>query len=670
MTLWLLPLLPLAGAALVVAAARVGARTAARTRATLLGSVAVGTLLVTLLAALWAAMWGQPADWSWWGPQLRPYLAVTGLGRVMVVLVPVIAAPVVGYAAASMRTDPGLPRLLALLVAFTGAMELLVLAGDFLTLLVAWELVGACSWALIGYDWRDAARPRAARDAFLTTRTGDLGLYLAAAAAFAATGSVRFDALTGLAGTDGALTPALHVVAAGVVLAAAAKSAQLPFAPWLFSAMAGPTAASALLHSATMVAAGAYLLARLAPALAPTNWFGPTGAGLGLATALAGGVVASLQSDLKKALAASTSAQYGLMLVAIGAGFTGAAGLHLIAHAAFKALLFLGAGIALHVAGTLDLDRLRLGRALPRAAALFAIGALALAAVPPLGAAYSKEQIVAAAVHAPFGRWWLVPGVFAAALLSAFYAGRLYLLAFGPTDGRPGAPLGVSRPARIELASVGVLAALSVGLGLLWVPAGAQLAGVAIGGRVAEGSAWELAASFAAIVAAAAACWALWRRGALYTLGLHTARREHVAAWFGLPRLAQAAVIAPSLALARMLAAFDERVVDAGIRAAARIATFVSRAAAWWGERGVDGVVTAIVRATERTALGSRVADDRAIDGTVEGIGRGVGAAGRQSRRLQTGLAHHYYVVVAVGALVIAAAAALGPFLGRLAVGR
>lgn len=672
MTLWIVPLLPLAGALLVLISARV----MTRARATLLGAEAVGTLVLTLLVAVWAAGRAQPAEWPWWGPHLRPYLAVDGLGQAMVVLVPVIAAPVVVYAAASMRADAGLPRLLALLVAFTGIMELLVLARDFLTLLVAWELVGACSWALIGYAWRDEARPRAAREAFLVTRAGDLGLYLAAAATFTATGSVRFEALGRLTSLgavpapDGAIAPVLHVIAAGVVLAAAAKSAQLPFAPWLFSAMAGPTPASALLHSATMVAAGAFLLVQLAPMLGVTGWFGPTVAGLGLATAVAGGIVASLQSDLKKALAASTSAQFGLMFVAIGAGFTGAAGLHLVTHAAFKALLFLGSGIALHAAGTLDLDRLRLGHALPTTARLFAVGALALAAVPPLGAAYSKEQIVAAAADAPFGHWWLVSGVLAAAMLSAFYAGRLYLLTFGPADRRISAVADRPRPSRLELASVGLLAALSAALGILWLPDVARLAVTATGGRLAEGAAWEMVVSLVAIVLAASTCLILWRRGALYTLGVHASLREQGAAWLGLPRLARATVIMPGLRVARLLAEFDDRVVDAGIRAAVRVSTLVSRSAAWWGERGVDGVVTAFIRVTERAAYASRIADDHAIDGAVEGVGQGVGAAGRQSRRLQTGFAHHYYVIVAVGVLVIAIAAAFGPLLQRLPVGR
>ena len=482
MMLWLLPLVPLAGAALVAAAGFLRERSAGGPDAILVGGIGVlslaGTLAIAGVLAVSAVPGAQGSTsvaWPWWGPIFTPRLTFDALSRMMAVLVPAIAAPVVLYAAASMRRDKALPRLVALLVAFTGAMQLLVLAGDMLTLIVGWELVGACSWALIAFEWHDAWRVRDARTAFLTTRAGDLGLYLAAAALFSATGSLGFDAIGTLHGAT------LSVVGAGILLAAAAKSAQLPFSPWLFAAMAGPTSASALLHSATMVAAGAYLLARLQPVLAPASWLGPAIIAVGMATSLAGGAVAALHSDLKKVLAASTSAQYGLMFVAIGAGFTAAASVHLVAHAAFKALLFLCAGVVFNVAGTLDLQSLRarsLGSSFPLLAVLFAVGTLALAALPPLGGAYSKEQVLTAAAKRSI---WLGAGVIVAGFLSAFYAARLQLLAFGSpgrTSGsNPEIPQSdgkVSGPRRaisvMELAGIAVLAALSLLLGILWLP--------------------------------------------------------------------------------------------------------------------------------------------------------------------------------------------------------
>ncbi len=663
MTVWLLPLLPLAGALVILALGR------ARRSPAALTATALATLLAVIAVAVWAAVHASSAAWALWGPRLAPRLDVGRIGRTMVVLVPVIAVPVVLFAGASFRRDAGLPRLLALLTAFTGLMELLVTAGDFLTLLVAWELVGACSWALIGYQWRDVARVRAARDAFLTTRVGDLGLYLAAAAAFAATGSLDFGALAAARG------PAFGVVAAGVLVAAAAKSAQLPFSPWLFSAMAGPTPASALLHSATMVAAGAYLLARLAPTLAPAvGWFGPAVALLGLATALAGGLVASVQTDLKKALAGSTSAQYGLMFLAIGAGFPGAAGAHLVTHAAFKALLFLGAGVALHAADTLDLAtlaRARLGRTITRVALLVGVGTLALAAVPPLGGAYSKEQIIVAAAHAARWRGTLVVGALVAGLFSAFYAARLQLLAFShdrgdgnATDGT--APTGAP-PSTPELASLALLAALSVALGALWLPGAASAAVWAVGAPLAPGAAWELAASLATVAMGVGGAWLLRRRHMLVTLGLPDAVRTRIAGWFGLPAVGRQLIVRPTLALANALADFDGRVVDAGVRGAVQVATFTSGVLAWWGERGVDGLVTAVARATTRLAHASRAADDQGVDRVVEELARDVGVVGTASRRLQTGLAHDYYRLAAAGTVVLIVVAAFVAVLGRQA---
>ncbi len=633
---WLLVLVPLAAAA-VLAALR-------RPPAALLPAT-VATMAATLLVGVWAAATEPSASWRW-GGGIALGLAVEGLGTVMVVLVPAVALPVTAYAAASMRHDPALARLLALLTAFVAAMLMLVAAADLLTVLVAWELVGAISWALIAHDWRDPERPSLAAHAFLTTRAGDLGLVAAAAVALGAGTGAHYTALASLRGW-----PA-HVVAGGLLVAAAAKSAQLPFSPWLFSAMAGPTPVSALLHSATMVAAGAYLLARVVPVLDGASWLPGAVAGLGAATALAGGVVATVQRDLKRSLAASTSAQYGLVLVAVGAGSTAAAGVHLVTHAGFKALLFLAAGVALHAAGTLDLGSLRLGRALPFTAAAFAVGALALAAVPPLGGARSKEEILAAAAH---DSAWLAAAVIVAGFLSALYAGRLALLAFGP-----GSAAIERRPSPVERASLGALGVATMALAVLWLPGAGTVVERATGGRLFEGRAWELPASILAIGAAALVVVSLSRRGRLVTMALPDAVGAALASWLGLPALARRLVVDPALSVSRVLASLDDRVIDAGVRAAARVPVVLSRTASWWGERGINGVVAAVSGGTLRAAAVSRIADERAVDRAVEELARGTGVAGRNSRRLQDGLAHHYYVIVAVGLVAAVAVAALG----------
>ena len=648
LSLWLLPIVPFVGAVVMYLLATQAGIRGARALATLSSAILTATLALAVTAIV-ASFQSSTVSW---GPTLQLALELSPIGGIMTVLVPVIAIPVVLYATSSMSEDAGLPRLIALLVGFCGAMELLVLASDFLTLLLAWELVGAASWALIGFHWRERATSRSALQAFITTRVGDLGLYLAAAALFASTSSLSFSAIGGLSGT------ALSVVVGGVLFAAAAKSAQLPFSPWLFSAMAGPTPASALLHSATMVAAGAYLVARLSPALHMATWFAPAAIALGLSTAIAGGIVALVQSDLKRALAASTSAQYGLMLVAVGAGVPAAAALHLIAHAAFKALLFLGAGVVLHSAGTLDMSRLRLGTSLPRVARMFGIGTLALAAVPPLGGAFSKEQILAAAEAGPQGSGLLAAGVLVAGFLSALYAGRLYLLAFG--KGQTAAK--VVGPARVEYASITVLALISVALGLFWIPGVDRAFEQFAGNALAVGNTRLLLASLATIALAAFVDWRLWSTDKLFSVGVSNMLCNRTENWFGLPTLANIAIVQPVYLLSAALAQFDQLWIDAGLRTVVSFTNRLSRSFAWWGENGMNGIVSATAAITGQLGTASHKFDDSAIDRSVEALAKATGVVGEKIRRLQTGLAHDYYTILVLGAALIIAVAGIARY--------
>jgi len=629
-----IPLLPLIAAGLVWLI---------RGRPRAAGGMAVVGLVATLAVGVWAAL-TQPGTSIAWSPAFELALRVDGFGRVMVVLVPFIAAPIVAYAAAS--EPEGRIRLLVLMLSFVAAMLLLVVAADFVTLLVGWELVGATSWALIGHGWRDRANVEAGTQAFLTTRLGDLGLYVAAGAAFAGSGSFGFDALSG------APAPWREIVAGGVLLAAAAKSAQVPFSPWLFVAMAGPTPVSALLHSATLVAAGAYLLIRLAPALESVAWFLPLMTIIGIVTALGGGVVAAVQTHMKRALAASTSAQYGLMFVAIGAGSTAAAGAQLVTHAAFKSLLFLAVGIAIHATGTAVLGRYRVGRTLPLVAALAGVGALALAGIPPLGGAWSKEAVMTAAIEASAA---LGVAAVAAGFLSALYAARLQLLAFGWGESPPR----VRRPTSTELVALGTLAMATLALGVLWIPGVPASLQTLTGGDIPAGSPWEFVIAVSAVAGGVLAVLLLDRRGRLLDLGLAPSLRAGVEDWLTLPRLTSALVVAPTLRLSLALARADDRVIDAGVRASARTARLVSSLVDRWVEFSIDGVVRTVAAATLRTAEGSRVADDAGVDRAIEATGRGIGIAGHQSRRLQTGQTHHYFVIVAVGLGLIAVALAV-----------
>ncbi len=635
---WLPVLTPLIGGVVILALRR-------RQVAARVASVAV--MAATVVAA--SVVSGAESTGSWrWGGDLDLAVAVTGFARVMVILVPVVATMVLGFAAANSEGDQAIVKLLVILIWFVAAMELLVIAADFLTLLIGWELVGAASWGLIGHQWRDPDRPRSAREAFVTTRFGDLGLYVAAGAVFASAGGVQY------ADLENVSSGWLSIVAGGLVLAAAAKSAQVPFSPWLFSAMAGPTPVSALLHSATMVAAGAYILIRLEPVLSTVNWFAPVVVGIGLVTALAGGMVALAQQDLKKALAGSTSAQYGLMLVAVGAGFTAAAAGHLTAHALFKSLLFLTAGVALHAGGTLDLGKLRLGNALPRVAALFAVGALALGAVPPLGAAFTKEAVLAGAFDSGV---WVGLGTAVGGLLSVLYAARLHMLAYGP--GGSVEVAAHSRPRRGEVAALAVLAALTLLLGLLWLPGGDAFIERTTDGLILAPSGAETLLSWALVVVGLVAVAYAWRRGRLLTFGMPSRLREFIAGWWGLPTAAKVLIVDPVSRLGQWLFAADRVILARLADSVAGLGQLVSRALRQWVDRWIDAVVWGIGTGTTRGARISRLADDRGVDASVEGVASGIGAAGTQSRRTQSGMSYHYYTVMMIGVVVAIAVAAV-----------
>lgn len=637
--LWLLPLLPVTVAPVLWLTHR------GRSRARIGASGATVLVLTTAIAA-WAAA-TRPASAYAWGAGLTLRLAVDDTAAVVGVLVPVVAIVVVVYAAGHENAE-GLARLVAGLVAFTGAMELLVVAADVLTLVAAWELVGGCSWALIAHEWRTPGSGRAAGQAFVATHVGDLGLVAAAGAALAATGSLRYADLGGLRGGW------LDLFVAGVVLAAVSKSAQLPFSPWLFSAMAGPTSVSALLHAATMVAAGAFILVRLQPVLDTATWFAPTVIGVGLATALVGGAVAVAQRHTKKLLAASTSAQYGLMFVAVGAGVPAAALAHLVAHAAFKAGLFLSAGVAMEAAGGPELARMRLGRDLRGVAVATAVLAAALAAIPPLGAAWTKEAIAAAAGH---GAAWLAIAVALAGALSAAYATRFQLLAFGPPPTDEPRTL-VRRPGVAETGTIVATAAVSLAFAIVWVPGARDVVARFAGGVIAEGEPWEIALSLALVAAGVCTTVAASRRTAALVGDVLDDRQRTVADWFALPAAVRSVVVEPTLAAAGALARMDTVVLDAPARAATRAGPRLASALAAIDHRVVDAGVRAAAAFGRAAARVGATVTERAATGAALGLADAVGRAGRDTRRLQTGRAHQFYVSIVAAAVVLVAVTA------------
>ncbi|ARX85721.1 NADH-quinone oxidoreductase subunit L [Streptomyces alboflavus] len=368
-------------------------------------------------------------------------LHIDGFAALVAVLVGVVASCVQIYSTAYLRDDPRYPSYAALVSLFTSAMLLVVYSGDLMVLLVGWEIMGICSYFLVGHYWETPEARAASLKAFLVTKLGDVPFLIGLFALAVDAGSFRITEILATVAQGGLDHPTL--IALLLLAGVAGKSAQFPLHTWLPDAMAGPTPVSALIHAATMVAAGVYFVARLLPVFAASAAALVVLAVMAAVTMAGSALAALAQDDIKRVLAYSTIGQLGYMTGALAVGDRGAAVFHLLSHGAFKALLFLAAGVIIHAAGTNSLaamSRMKdLRDRVPDAYWTMTVALLALAAIPPFSGFFSKEAVLGAAEHtatghadsAPAAAGWivLVAGL-VAALLTAAYATRLWLLAF------------------------------------------------------------------------------------------------------------------------------------------------------------------------------------------------------------------------------------------------
>lgn len=635
--LWALPLLPLVVGGLL-AVAGVLRPAVDRVAFPVAGSTAATVLVLALVAAR-----ERPSVRAPFAAGTDVALAVDGLSAVMVVTVAAVTLVVLLWSSADLRPGAARARFAGLLLLFTGAMLLTVTATNLLVLLFGWELMGAASYALIGFWWRDVDRVRSANTAFVVTRAADLGQFVAAGAALAGAGSLAFTAL------PGATAGWRDLLVAGLVVSALGKSAQLPFAFWISRAMAGPSPVSALLHSATMVAAGAYLLLRLRPTLEATTWAGPVVAWTGALTAVALGAVALVQRDLKQLLAASTSAQLGFVVLAAGLGATAGGTSQLVAHAAVKSALFLAAGAWLSARGTKALRSLRGAARQDRVLGVAAVLALlTLAGIPPLSLWLTKDSILAVAREDSVALYLVA---LVGSVLSAGYAGRAaaVLALRARPDERPDPadleeePTGAVPP--LATAGVVVLAAAGALLGVQALPAVERRYAEAFGGVAVVPGPLELGVS--AVLAVGVLAVLLRRRGAL------PAAPRLLQQWLGLEAAATALVLRPTLALAGGLARADDRLLDRAVDGLARTVRRGARALARSDvavlDRGVDATAGSAVRAARWAAAG----DGRGVDGAVTAVATAARRLGALARRPQTGQLHQYYAQAAVALVVL-----------------
>ncbi len=643
---WLIPLLPLAGAALLGA---IGRRLGERA----VGAVAIGAVALAFVLSVSvvfeyvtnhhgghagesaAVSVGTefPASFDWipggaartsgsgdagapvpGGLSVRWSYAVDALTCVMLLVVTGVGLLIHIFATGYMKGDGGYARFFSYLNLFMFSMLVLVLAANFPVLFVGWEGVGLCSYLLIGFWYERDAASDAAKKAFVANRIGDAGFLLGIFGAFAVFGSMDFSAI-GKSLVDGSVPPdllgqwgVLTLIALGLFVGVAGKSAQIPLFVWLPDAMQGPTPVSALIHAATMVTAGIYLMARVSAVFMAAPSAMVVVACVGAATALVAGLSAVAQDDIKKVLAYSTVSQLGLMALACGAGAFGSAIFHVMTHAFFKALLFLGAGaiiIALHHEQSLR-KMGGLARRMPVVCATMCIGALAIAGVPPMSGFFSKDAMLLGVLESPVLPLELRVALFFIGLvvagLTAFYTTRLIGMAFfvkgektsfahgdakaqSHGDQHDG-PLVVSKAMTVPLV---VLAALSIVGGFFdvghWLGIGAP---VEHGGLLVPAL-----ASFTAISGIALGWWLTVARpasGRAISARLGPARVAASNA-FGFDAFARIFPIGTTLSLARAAMLADAEVVDRAVNSTAAGTVNGALCSNWTDAHIVDGVV-------------------------------------------------------------------------------
>ena len=495
--LWLIPALPLLAAAIIAVTPRSGRRRAAFLA---IGAMAAAFVLSVLALATVIQSAGpgtvlrDPASFTWFefGDQtLRLGWILDPLSAVMAVMVTSVGTLIFIYSAGYMAHDDNFTRFFGFLALFAAAMLGLVIANSLLLLFICWELVGLASYLLIGFWFHKPAAAAAAKKAFITTRIGDLGFLLGILWLYGQTGTLLFydegrgclerSALTAMVAQTTVLGLGVSTAISLLLFCGAiGKSGQLPLHVWLPDAMEGPTPVSALIHAATMVAAGVFLVARVYPlmalhlpaapaqttALQVVTW-------VGALTAVFAALIAVAQTDLKRILAYSTVSQLGFMMLGLGVGGVAVGMFHLITHAFFKALLFLGAGSVIHGAQD-EQDIRRLGglrRFMPVTFATYAVGMMALAGVPLFFSGFwSKDEILHAAHLWPPGKGPFYLGLFGA-LLTAFYMTRQVCLVFYGTNRSGRDPRSFHESPPVMTVPLIILAVFAVGLGFLGTPA-------------------------------------------------------------------------------------------------------------------------------------------------------------------------------------------------------
>jgi NADH-quinone oxidoreductase subunit L len=554
-------------------------------------------------------------------------LLIDGMSAMMLVVVTLVSFLVQVYSLGYQHGKPRFGRYYAYLSMFTAAMLLFVVANNFFQAFVGWELVGVCSYLLIGFEFERPAAAYAGRKAFITTRVGDLGLYVGLLLLLSSVGTFNFSILEKEHVQAGLISPGLACAISLLLFCGAiGKSAQLPLHVWLPDAMEGPTPVSALIHAATMVAAGVFLVARVHFLFAVSETALTVVAWVGGLTALVAALNALVANDIKRVLAFSTVSQLGYMMLSMGVNDPHAGMFHLTTHAFFKALMFLGAGSVIHAVHTNDIWRMGgLSKKMPITFVTFLCGTLAIIGFPMFAGFFSKEAILAAVLAQHNMPLFAIAGF--TALLTAFYMCRMFFLTFLGDPRDPHLFAHAHEGGASMTLPLSVLAILAVASGFFftfvwpfhhWVPAppGEH-----------HGAGLALGVSLASLVIGAGLAWSMYRRKQPDPAALarewprvHAFLHARIADEIYLKGI-ERFIYAPARAMSR----FDYDVLDQAV---------------------VDGFAWA----SNKVSRFKRWFDDVILDGLlVNGAGYAVQTFGAGVRLLQTGFAQFYLLVIAFG---------------------
>ncbi len=613
---WLILLLPLFSFAFISLVTRL------LDKPRLSGYISIGAISISVALSIWAllSLLSTPSHelpvpgFSWLviegSIDLQFGIIMDSLAAIMLIVVTVVSLMVQVYSQGYMRDDPGYHRYYAFMSLFTASMLGLVLADNLLMMFIFWELVGLCSYLLIGFWFHRPAAANAAKKAFIVTRIGDFGFLAAILLLFSQTGTLDINQLHSLAIAGTLAGTVLTWAAIGIFLGAAGKSAQLPLHVWLPDAMEGPTPVSALIHAATMVAAGVFLIARMYPLFEHSPEALLTVAIIGGVTAIFAASIGLVMTDIKRVLAYSTISQLGYMMLGLGVGGVAVGIFHLFNHAFFKALLFLGAGSVNHATGTFDMRHMGgLRKLMPWTYATFLIASLSIIGIWPLAGFWSKEEILTSAFDSqPILFYLAMITVF----MTAFYMFRVVFLTFGGNyrgDAKP------HESPKVMILPMVVLAILAIISGLFNVTGG-------FSHFLGHGESHSFIDGFFGVFSHSLTWVSLIMAGA----GVLLAYAFYSAKWLSAGRITR--LFGP-------------------------LHTLLSRK--YWFDELYEKVIARKLLLNGLFA-GLKFFDSRGVDGAVNRIAYTIGATGRVIRKAQTGQLQLYgmFIILGVVAIVLA----------------